>query len=70
MKLPICRGKRGYEGDYDCDYPNAPTCEECLVTYHVLGGVINPKTGKRLPLFLLRILYGIRYRNQQEEKKC
>jgi len=73
MKLPVCLGHRDYDGDYDCHYPNAPCCEECLVTYHKLGGTINPKTGKRLPLFILWLLYGKRNKDNKlkaQEEAC
>jgi ribosomal protein L34E len=53
--MPPCLGHTsgnptdGY--DYDCDYENAPDCENCLCNFYITGGSIDPRTGKQVKVF-------------------
>ncbi len=41
-----CAGTRDYWGEFDCNYPHAGKieCDKCIVN----GGVMDPRTGKRV----------------------
>lgn len=47
--IPCLGRKDEWNGDYDCDYLDAPSCEDCIVNFYQCGGKIDPRTGKIHP---------------------
>jgi len=50
IDIPECKG---YEietldgKEFDCEYENAPLCEDCIINYFRIGGIIDPRTGEQ-----------------------
>lgn len=57
--LPPCSGYRDYwTGEFDCWAVHAESCEYCLCTYHTMGGLIHPETGKEMSYGTALRMYG------------
>jgi hypothetical protein len=55
---PQCTGRKGYEGDFDCDSFHHQSCEDCLCNFVLLGGLWNPDTGKKVSKQTAYKIYG------------
>lgn len=64
MKRPICLMSHTSTTDgeeFDCAYPDSPTfCEDCLCNYRTTGGIIDPRTGKKISIFNRLVYYLMR----------
>jgi len=72
IRLPKCTSHRystdcGYE--YECIAKHGESCEDCLCTYHDIGGLYNPNTGKKVNKIVAFFLYGRRCRDLYKRNK-